>query len=218
MNEDRWLSCVILTLFMVLTPCQSLAFHWRGSIDCKTGLADSVERSEIRTNSNLERIQSRCYELFYNYPRWLVQRRITFGFLTLKEGSICDSMFGSRLLIFDSPPYIEGFGNTSVDFSLSVLGGSLVNEKGEHAREEDTSFGSLYFALHNKIPQNKDTLSSFELETRIIQFKPSLAGSVPIRMIGKTIYLYSQRIVHAYVMWRYHKYIHTELSKLTQVT
>ena len=196
-------------------PVRSDAFQWSGSLDCKTGLANSIERSEMINNvETVELIQRRAHELFSNYPKWLVRRRVTFGSLFLRERSICDPLFGSRLLTFDSPFYNEENPRNKVEMFLPILGGILTNEEDPQQSEENNSLGSLHFKLTVIPSKNQATESLLELETRVVEFKPALAGSAPVGILRKMIYLLSQRLVHAYVMWRYHKYISSELSNI----
>ena len=209
---------VFLILKMIMIPHWSDAFQWSGSLDSKTGLANSIERSEIAHNSNIETIQCRAHELFSNYPKWLVRKRVTFGSLCLRERAICDSLFGSKLLIFDSfPSYDEESENSvgkKVHFLLPISGGGLANRGDNRQSEADFSFGSLQFTLTESNSKNQETQPVLELETRVVGFKSAIAGSAPVGKVRKLIYLSSQRLVHAYVMWRYHRYISSELSRI----
>ena len=95
---------------------------------------------------------------------------------------------------------------------IPILGGLLAcrcrdSDSDNNGAEQD--FGRLQFALQ----EGNNNLQATTIETRIIDYKPAIAGCAPLNPIRKIAYLSLQRPIHAYVMKRFHHYCHENISK-----
>ena len=168
-----------------------------------------------------------------HYPQWLVRGAVTFGLfraVSNAEGRGCslqDRFFGINFLTFGSArsqrfsiqktlpqgrhkdgktTYIRSrVGDCTV--TIPIVGGLLAMRKRKHSRGSD--LGCLRFTV-----QHNEELEETLVTTEIRDYSPMLVGKKePPPFLRKAAYLSTQSVVHAYVMWRFHKYcIHSEHS------
>ena len=165
---------------------------------------------------------------------WIVEDH-EFFFAGEKEGSrkrkvkhvvrICSSLFGLELLTFGVPEdedvqygkHLHSEASCCVRFP--VLGGILAYKPAK---------GCICFDMHLKGVEKmnesngdvKSETQSLVLESRVEDYHPAISGGVPVNPVRRLMYLGSQRLVHAYVMHRFHCYYHDamqleEKSKMT---
>ncbi len=58
---------------------------------------------------------------------------------------------------------------------------------------------------------SQELIETLRLETRVIDYKPALAGFPPVGRMRKSFYSSTQRLLHAYVMWRFHNHCYVNL-------
>lgn len=199
------------------------SFSWQAAVDTSTGVATSVERMQASPSSNIAQhfqsgsergvpepeIWSGVIDRLERYPEWLVRGAVTFGLfraVPVQDGgcSLQDRFLGINFLTFGSPEsekhLQEGLGDCTV--TLPIVGGLLALRK--PSRNED--MGCLKFTL-----EQNEALKQTQLITEIQGYSPLLVGSrEPAPFYRKCLYLSTQSIIHAYVMWRFQRHcIHT---------
>jgi hypothetical protein len=158
------------------------------------------------------------------YPQWLVRGAVTLGLfqaVPLPGGgcSLQDRFFGINFLSFARPqssrfsfyktvPTRDGAilqtreGDCTV--VLPIIGGLLAlnNNNDDDNNNNNAGKGCLWFRL-----QHNESTEETKLVTEIRGYNPWLIGSTqPIPFYRKLLYLSTQSIVHAYVMWRFHRH------------
>ena len=204
-----------------------LGFKWEATLDAD-GLANSLESSSMPMpmqqdkESFCKAIISKAESEFIEYPFFLGRKNVLFGLFTAKSDSeqmtqIQDSIFGINLLTFGEPKTTvfsdrsENEQRRGVLVKLPVVGGLLACFKEANSNHDALSLGELSFQIaqtRSKQPGIDDTL---QVETRVINYLPSIAGRPPINFLRKSLYLNSQRYLHAYVMWRFHKHCYNKV-------
>lgn len=102
--------------------------------------------------------------------------------------------------------------NVEVITEIPILGGILAcNENCNHHDNvgEKQYNGRLQFKYNYSLEQGKDvdTLNNGVMETRIIEYRPAIAGCcAPLNKHRITVYLSLQSRFHAYVMNRFHRH------------
>ncbi|CAB9510159.1 expressed unknown protein [Seminavis robusta] len=154
------------------------------------------------------------------YPQWLVRGAVTWGLfhaVPIPGGgfSLQDRFLGINFLIFGRP-HASRFsflktvtskhnarlqtreGDATV--TLPIIGGVLALKNGYGDR------GCLWFRL-----QHNEALQETKMITEIRGYHPFLIGDkLPIPFFRKMIYLSTQSVIHAYVMWRFQRHcLHT---------
>ena len=200
-------------------------FVWEASLDSSTGRGRSRETSEaivrIKKGSTRQdtilQMQRLCTHLVSSYPIWLTGGKVTFGLLrtvpTTSDKTIVSIQ--SRLVNFNLLSFgtaqIKRLTNNECILELPVQGGFFALAPPSIPA---TDCGCLKFTLiaanhpskikynHNKISQGNLML---HLRSEISgNYCPWLAGPAPVPFIRKWMYLSTQSLVHAYVMWRFH--------------
>ncbi len=143
---------------------------------------------------------------------------------------ICDFLFGINLLTFGQPTtvtYRSRKKNENIEGSYSienevvtdlpVIGGLLACRK----RGRKSSYGLLRFKftqtceilpdVEGKSQASQELIEVLRLETRVIDYRPALAGFPPVGKMRKSLYTSTQRLLHAYVMWRFHNHCYFNL-------
>ena len=207
----------------------AVEFRWNADLNSATGLANSYESSSLpRTNFNHD-ILSTLEEQFVAYPQFLGRRKVLLGLLVAKPGvqdagnkppttQICDALFGVNLLTFGEPKtstfhekIVDDSGNyianKGVLSSIPVLGGLLACCVGDEASATSSKerLGELRFQL------TQNAKHGLRIETRMVDYRPSIAGMPPVDCLRKSLYSSSQRLMHAYVMWRFHNHCYSML-------
>ena len=203
------------------------SFAWKATVDRATGLASSQESSRVPQRSTLFRILDQhdtvrklSKDLFSDYPSWLCRFHVTFGFLKAVQSNengsyeIQDRIFGIRLLTFgkartraltrktvqrknnESPKQLS----TST-VTLPITGGLLSRTVPRKSKS------AMVFTLTALRSMESSTLplQSCRIVTELSGFRPLLAGEAPIRPFRACLYLSTQSIIHAHVMWRLHR-------------
>jgi hypothetical protein len=124
---------------------------------------------------------------------------------SIKGVSICDGILRMNLLTFGearSKIVIKhGCGSRFLIVDFPVIGGLLAVTGAASSRRDD---GFVRFVLI----QRKNASRRWRcvgIESQICgNYRPALAGAAPVHPLRKALYLSSQSLVHAYVMWRFH--------------
>ena len=157
-------------------------FHWKAMVDPSTALASSLEESQAGKRSRPPR--------FLDYPTWLCSGKVSLGLLELRG----DSKVAIRgtpwvVLAFGKPKRssLEWGDRAQVAVRYPITGGFMTKAPGGH----------LYFG-------SKTTPDACQLQTQIVDYQSTLVGSGP--WYRRRLYLGTQSLVHAFTMWRYHRY------------
>jgi hypothetical protein len=174
-------------------------------------------------------------QMFSSYLSWLVRPAITFG--ALRQGSVVDEngaddetaiqlrcLKGVNLLSFGRPHSLRTFQHqrfVSVTTNLPITGGWFAVIVPADCRLHRFPFqkkvasggGALRLSLlckRQKTSYNKRTTldhDDIQIQTELVGYRPRLASGHPVRTLRKHLYLSTQSIIHAYVMWRFHRHI-----------
>lgn len=100
---------------------------------------------------------------------------------------------------------------------IPIIGGCLVNRKCRKITTSEAEQRPHYGSLRFEIQQDKSLQydrgnihhlqTTMELKTQIIGYTPTIVGIAPVNPIRKLVYYSSQRLAHAYVMFRFHTHI-----------
>mmetsp|Transcript_5022 Transcript_5022/g.14638 ORF Transcript_5022/g.14638 Transcript_5022/m.14638 type:complete len:240 (-) Transcript_5022:69-788(-) len=206
----------------------SIQFRWKAELNSKNDRATSRETSQfhLRKSNILATQDSRqklcqLYErMVTNYPTWLCKKNMTFGLfrpsivkdddatnLQLKLGRINMLTFGVPKL--SAAP--DG-GISSCAIQIPVEGGLLSLPPDA----ENNDQGRLEFSL-DAIPAEDDSIL-VKLTTKIDgNYRPSIGGSPPVPIYRKAMYRFTQSVVHAYVMWRFHRATASAMRELVSL-
>lgn len=204
-------------------------FSWTASLDASTGTASSCEISAIPPACKLHRSLEACKNnkqivsiaesLFPSYPTWLARLSVTFGLLRavpLEKGggtSLRDSLVGSNLLTFGRPCKTtvavqrwSQYKTTRYTVTLPVIGGLLAYYPSSSSKKKGECGALTFSVVKMQATKHKST---FSLETEIANgYRPAIAGGAPVPWLRKLTYRSTQSLVHAYVMWRFHRQCH----------
>lgn len=202
----------------------SIVRHFRGtkpvptitSTAVVTMFPSSSSSSDDKTDSNhAHDVWTLVTQRLEQYPQWLVRGAVTLGLfqaVPLPGGgcSLQDRFFGINFLSFARPlssrfsfyktvPTCDGAilqtrqGDCTV--VLPIVGGLL-------ALNNSAGTACLWFRL-----QHNESTEETKLVTEIRGYNPWLIGSrQPVPLYRKMLYLSTQSLVHAYVMWRFHRH------------
>jgi len=135
---------------------------------------------------------------------------------------------------------------TIVVTQIPIVGGLLVNNKNRKRvsklsndddgtrTQQSLDHGSLRFEFQQDVAFSTSTSTATDddtrdgddrhqiqittgLKTQIVGYNPAIVGDAPVNPIRKVVYLSSQRLVHAYVMYRFHAYASSELNSRVQM-
>jgi hypothetical protein len=189
-------------------------FRWVASLDPKSGKGSAIEQSNIQVlkkdNEHVLALEPGLKNLFYdlvkNYPKFLSD--VSLGFLTSAKSNdgtastIQLNVIGIDLLTFAEVQIKESKSNTYA-LELPVKGGLLslppIQSDGEDR-------GCLRFECTIQQPSNDVDSSVLHFQSLIQgNYRPWIAGYPTIPRLRKWMYLLSQSLVHAYVMYRFHR-------------
>lgn len=195
-------------------------------------------------STRLKKFQLKAKKIFESYPYYISSGQVSLGLLrssnSIKSSnnkddncyfptgqwsnviSLRDRFLSINLLQFGEcqSTLINTFKRTEVLCEIPIVGGLLAYKGRSEDKESSTprEFGALQFKLIEKPPCGSDKDESVMIfETRILSYKPALCSSVsgpPIHPVRKMLYLYTQRYVHAFVMWRFHGWCRHQLETL----
>jgi len=201
----------------------------------------SSSTTKHRQQYQKQQLWSSILSKLEHYPQWFARVAVTFGLLRAVnkhhpsggkyyECSLNDRFFGISFLTFGKPKHqyqtttrqtriIESNGakNKSCKISdctvvLPIVGGILVANKYRDAGPEDKSktkqnFGYLRFTVQQNV-----SLQETRIITELCNYTPALVGTKePPPFHRKALYLSTQSLVHAYIMYRFHHYcIHSQ--------
>jgi hypothetical protein len=209
------------------------AYTWEAALDRESGIATAKETRAVPTGSRLYKSLNTTADgdmlryvdnLFAPYPTWLARFPVTMGLIRAipdKKGGfeIRDRLFGVNLLTFGrtqgqrfsfQTKSSKGSIQTSqCTLALPITGGLLAMSS--PSKPNGGKRGAVLFTLTKSreigaaadLDQPPETVCS--ISTTIGGYRPSLAGSAPVSSIRKWAYLSTQSIVHASVMWRFHR-------------
>lgn len=219
-----WIS--IGPIQLVPPSSERKSFCWTACVDKKRGIAFSRETSNVandksskilnRQDRSLNEMMIHSFEV---YPIWMCQGSVSLGLLkaipqTKRVGcsyKILTRLGGINLLTFDRPlkkrKYIFNKLSSIESYdtvTIPLLGGLMTNGKGK-----ETQQGSLKFSLHTTVvnrhgepyPQQRRRF----IITEIDNYRPMLLGAGG--GLRARVYLHTQSVIHAYVMWRFHNHI-----------
>jgi hypothetical protein len=206
-------------------------YKFQARVDGIAGKASSLESSTVLRTTKLggflegssdigQACQRASNLLFCEYPVWLCRGASTFGLLqavpharSRRQGApngydIRIRIVGVTLLKLGPPKSKARFSclgrglrllEQTVD--LPITGGIMALKSNKFDK------GSLRFTLQVWRETNNDRQRSLcKLVTSIHGYRPALCGQPPIHPLRSTLYLFTQSLVHAHVMWRFHRY------------
>ena len=169
---------------------------------------------------------------FKLYPHFLSQRNVLLGLIQVIQEEKCTYIklnlprTSLTLLKFGTPKSelqqwctgVEDIrGSIAIATTIPILGGcfTLAPEGGYLQFKSICNYHSspsytLYKNDREYIMKNHDL--NVHLETRIVDYKPSLVG-VPPKRWRKVLYLNTQRYFHVYVMRRFHGHVYSVIEK-----
>ena len=139
--------------------------------------------------------------------------------------SISDSLFGLNLLCFGNPQSTVtamkangGNRRRSIQVDFPVIGGLLDGKRQAEAAVSPikiSEHGCIRFVIEQeevkmqdeeKAQRSQAFWSNVRIESSICDgYCPAISGDAPVNPTRKVAYLSSQSLVHAYVMWRFHR-------------
>jgi hypothetical protein len=181
-------------------------------------------------------------ERLSDYPKFLALPSVTFGLFRAvtrengKEIALQDRIFGMDILVFDAEPRTQRFsvqkqipsvrgsahpwtmiriGDCTV--TIPIKGGLLACNKAKvNPNNRDRNNGLLRFEV-----KHNGEFEQTQIKTEIQQYTPAIVGKQePVPIYRKLAYLLTQSIVHAFVMWRFHKFcsrLECDLSERPQL-
>jgi len=221
-NNFQWSASVDSTSGVASSLEESL---WHSSL--------SKKRASLLKFSKQTRILAS--EIFESYPHFLSLKKVTFGLCSVKKNDnkvdhcidlYCTLFKRVTLLSFGRPT--KSFYNSKESASqqhygvvteIPILGGCLVNNRIRKVKDEESTnpyyYGRLRFELIIQDLAKEGNKNEFpytaRLKTQIIGYKSAIVGDVPVNPLRKLTYLSTQRLVHAYVMFRFHAYASSQI-------
>lgn len=169
---------------------------------------------------------------FKLYPYFLSQRNVLLGLIQVIQEEKCTYIklnlprTSFTLFKFGTPKselqqWCTGVedvrGSIAIATTIPILGGILTLEHPESSLQfksicnyHSSPSYTLYKNDKEYIVKNHDL--NVHLETRIVDYKPSLVGMPPKRW-RKVLYLNTQRYFHVYVMRRFHGHVYSVIEK-----
>ena len=189
-------------------------FTWRASVNRATGQAAAHEVSRLPATwsqallSGGKRggILAQTTPLLGHYPQWLCRGAVTLGLLHAVPAAsggtttVQTRVLGIRLLTFGKPVgqrmavQSANLRQEALIWKYPIVGGLLAAQPGGH----------LILTLQC------DTVgdATAVLESHIVEYRPRLIGTrTPANPVRVGLYLGTQSVVHAYVMWRFHGHV-----------
>ena len=208
-------------LLLLLHICQSNAsllylrksFTWRATLDSCTGIASSMEQSVFSPKEAELILPSKgatstfARHEFCKYPQFLQKLSLTLGLCRVLPSTehfcnLCTSILPINVLSFGKP-ILKQKSNTVCCVQIPIVGGLLAK-----VNQDLADNGCLRFTWHRE-------KNNITLVTEIAgNYQPALAGStLPIPYWRNILYSSTQRLLHEYVMWRYHGSVLKEFEK-----
>ena len=149
--------------------------------------------------------------------------------------SISDSLLGLNLLCFGRARSIVttctaktngGNRRRSIQVEFPVIGGLLDGKRQTQAAtstNDISEHGCIRFVVEQeevimrdkrKMQQGRKRWSNVRIESSTCDgYCPAISGDAPVNPIRKVAYLSSQSLVHAYVMWRFHRKVWADTQR-----
>ena len=98
---------------------------------------------------------------------------------------------------------------------IPIVGGLLANVNDSISTGSNEDHGCLRFTWLQTQPNNYQHTSKIIILTEIAgRYQPALAGTkLPISKLNNILYCSTQRMLHVYVMWRYHNHVVKEYRR-----
>jgi hypothetical protein len=235
---------LVLFYFTLLRPIHTFKptrYKWHSAIDNATGLASSIETTNLLNNDgtirqviqrfhDYEDMNGRsCCEkvrkIFAEYPEFLKKKSLSFGLLAtkkkkstgVKEVCVPVPFIKKRpLLIFgkgatDSFTISSSTKNTTQVVTEIPIIGGILNCNCQ-GNNSDIIHNNGRLRFEYIHEQGTNTVTS-QMITSIINYQPAIVGCAPHKNIRKDIYLCVQSPIHAYVMWRFHHHCIQEIKR-----
>ena len=206
---------------------QRTSFSWQASLDRSTGVARSLERSAFRPRCEGERRGCTAEEMdawvlrqFARYPRFLPQ--VTLGLCRVREtadGCVLRAAVPPlELLAFGAPRIMSSRGAKKemqvgdgdkllCCVEIPIVGGLLAR-----AAPSGNERGCLRFAWVATPGPGVALVTAIDRG-----YRPALAGrAVPVPAWRAAAYCATQRVVHAYVMRRFHGHVAREYNHIDE--
>lgn len=200
------------------------SFSWQASLDAVTGLARAKETSKaaFKTTGSFREATRKLRHVSYNlaasYPNWLVSGSVTLGLLrAVSNPNDISTVLKPRLIDLNLLSFgdlrIKRATATGCEFELPITGGVL--SLPPKRKQQDRGCLNFEVITTDSMTDDGNTAISCHLRTTIAgNYCPWVAGDPPVPFVRKWTYLSSQSLVHAYVMWRYHKAWSAGIKKL----
>lgn len=112
----------------------------------------------------------------------------------------------------------------SVLAKIPVVGGLLVCNTNKDRTELKTKrqkmdmgnkYGEIWLQVtlpqRDRAAREQNGYADIEIETRLVDYRPSIAGIPPIGSVRRLLYRHTQSYLHAYVMWRFHNHCYKNI-------
>jgi hypothetical protein len=218
MRHLGFVSFLLYSVLIVKSACSSSSsssssssiakgFKWSASVDRKTGLAQSQETtypkrtSEGRYDSDQAK---KIAQRFLDYPKWLCKGSVTLGLFKAVPSSAERSSSSCGWDV-----RLKGTGTSMLALGQPSKRGNVVQFPLQGGLLVAANNGCLRFAVtdHGVI------------ETNIVNYRPSICGkSPPITAFRAAVYGRTQTLVHAFVMWRFHRYCQSAATTAAATT
>jgi len=150
---------------------------------------------------------------------------------------ICDPILNMNLLSFGVPSInVTPLSRSNkirqycVLAKIPIVGGLLVStynnkEKSQFKTTKVSSkrhigekYGEIWLQLTlserlRKVVHEQNDCANIQMETRVVDYRPSIAGMPPIGNVRRFLYRHTQSYLHAYVMWKFHNHCYKNICK-----
>jgi hypothetical protein len=210
LRKGSCLLCLVLSTLLLhqvsSTQITSIRkkFNWKSNIDYRTGLASSMEQSSVFVSKNV-RIQRISRDMVTTWPDFICKGSVTLGLFEVKRDQ---RLLGTSIRPRFVPINLLSFGMVRrliqgpkcFHWEIPIRGGLLALP----TDKDNKVFGKLTFSVAKE-------QSNYRLTTQIVGYRPWLAGTRP-SIVRQRLYLSTQSVLHAYIMWRFHRTWQTELQ------
>ncbi|GFH61726.1 hypothetical protein CTEN210_18202 [Chaetoceros tenuissimus] len=233
---------LLLLLLLPLVQAIGIHYTWQAninpsgianSIETSHQEYNSLNNNKFFENliKNPKQLANRIGNEFKLYPYYLAKRNVLLGLikviqddkallvkLNLPRTSLTLLKFGTpKTELQQWTTGVEDVrGSIGIATTIPILGGCLSLEpEGSLQFKSICNYHSspsytLYKHDYEYVVRNHDL--NIHLETRIVDYKPSMVGVPPVNRWRKVLYLNTQRYFHVYVMRRFHGHLYSVIE------